>query len=1591
MAEITLTPIDFNPFEEEKEVKNDGEVTLTPVNFNPFEEVEEEKEVKNDGEVTLTPVNFNPFEEEDAPDPMIAELAQVESLKQADMEGAVDNSYVRTRGNLNSQMEDMGQAAEIRKRRSDATLNRIDLDEDELDNNETWTRNANTIYRYEKGENFNPEKEGQSLSDWFKSRQSALGNNITNVALTALDVGNMSDEVKDSYVQSMATYALTNNTLPQFLRGLKEATVKDPVFWATLVAGLGIGGFAKILGTKALIKGSQAFLTKELQNKILQQTTTTAAKKRIIKEDELIKILVKQGTGREAAEAAVKKGAVNKVSEEALKKAAKKIINKRRIKEVKQGAGLDIGYELADTVSKQSLEKNLGYDIDNVVGATKDYMRDNFDTTALDFKDFVLSETDRFPKEVQDLIKKKDFDYTEAATQVLTGLVIGGTAGWTLGRLGDKKDVMKLIGDLDVPDTNLIPTGFPDEVKEQLSNINIPLSKEQTPITKINIATDEITEANAVARSIEVDGKVGIDLSDLRQQTNEAISSLKSEAVEYKKTKAWEKKSNREKKNWVSNHRERINKISEDFKTRKDRIEKAFNSSGIELKKTGKNSYTGKKITEDIELPDIDVLGNRTRKEKVIAKIKQYAYDDGGLGDPSKAARTRKDRSLATAERNVQTRFKDLKKSIKKDYGSSLKNISKETYTMMTRALKGDIEAINILSDQAPKVLKSIQGMRENISYLQQQLLDSGAIKKGSDLEAKIISSMEDGVNPQLYITRQYEVFDNPNYPKTLTSTSEGQNVLKEVKQYLISQRAVDNKGFAEALKRKQAGLPLSVKQKEIYQDIVGKDGAIDLNIADILRVTNEDDLFKVFGGEGNVLSKSKASKILQKREDVPDEIRALMGEYQDPFTNYSHTASKIFQTLETFKYEEEIAKLIRGDEIVGAATRKIQGKEITESLQSSLPNVKGVVRPSDVLEDGSRVKPLEGLFGTPEVADYIAQGNEIAANWVNPTLGKFLTLQGYARAAKTVYSTSGLSRNFIGAGWMAFGAGYINPFNLNKMWQAAKGLSAFSDVEQRDLVEKGLALGFMQSGTDLGSFKGALKDAGNKEFWDMSSPVYKGGTEFKRKAKAANASAIKFYQSMDDMWKMFAFANEQGNLRRVLEDKGIDPDGLVREFMSGDGNVITITNLDQAAADAVNRKMQNYAGVPKFVKALRVTPIADFIAFKSEIIRTQKNIISDGLKDIKEGRQLQKESGGQKGSWQEAQGYKSLAAIITAQSAAAGVAYGSLSYLGDKASDLIDGIQAFEADYNKGSLYIYFGEPKNGVGKRFNLSYVMPWAPTQSPIIAGIRALRNGDDIESSVSKSFQDTVVRPITDTFGASMLTEGVLSLYNNQDEYGRPIWDKDGYSTWKNISNSAKTVFGPFVPGGGSKAADLIESYEYSGLDFGLKGKGNRKIYQSDAWLNMLGVGSEEYNIGKSLSFKMGDIKKRMGRTDNIFKEVYQSTDIKTTDDLLNSYRESMENKVKLSKELSYYIKNAKKAGMDFKSIFKSITKEGLFSDRLDKTMISTLIKEDLFIPPIPKIEDIIKWGIDIKKQTGQQPPAKEILGDLFLIWKEAIRK
>ena len=512
--------------------------------------------------------------------------------------------------------------------------------------------------------------------------------------------------------------------------------------------------------------------------------------------------------------------------------------------------------------------------------------------------------------------------------------------------------------------------------------------------------------------------------------------------------------------------------------------------------------------------------------------------------------------------------------------------IPKGTYSLMNEALKGNTSAIQRLSNEAPEVLENIQEMRNNIKDLQERLLKSGAIEEKSELAVTIQKSMSG--EGELYITRQYEVFDNPEFGKMLNETPEGRKIIATAKEHLAIQRAVKDKSFAAVKKLKDSGQELTPEQQVIYDNHMGENGILDSIISDILLVNDEDALMEVYG--------KGVGKILTHRGDIPKDIRNLMGEYDDPFTNYANTAIKLFQTTETYNYEKDIAELVKRGAIEGAQQRQDVGKEIRTELKSSLPAVKGVNRP--LIEGEGVKKPLEGLFGTNEVADYIAQGNEVNALQFKP-LQQYLMLQGHTRAAKTVWSPTAIARNFLGAGWMAAGAGYLSPKHLKQIGKVFKSLYNKTDAELNEMMERGIALGYLQSGTELGAFKGAMKDATSNQFWDFSSPLYKDANSLKEKAKRFNTSAVKFYQSMDDMWKQYAFMNEAGNYRKILEDQGIDPNKIVRSFMSGNGNEIKITALDEAAANAVNKHMQNYAGVPKFIKGMRMLPAADFLAFQ--------------------------------------------------------------------------------------------------------------------------------------------------------------------------------------------------------------------------------------------------------------------------------------------------------------------------------------------------------------------------------------------------------
>ena len=1382
-------------------------------------------------------------------------------------------------------------------------------DEDDLDTNQKWLSNASTIYEAEEGDKWQGSQKG--LSDWFKDRHSKLGFDMTNMGMTAYEMSDMSDKTKKAWIDSMGAYDQTDVNLSQVGRGIFHA-LTDPVGVASIVAGVGVGGLVKLLGSRgAAVAGRTLF------------------------KDQLKKKLLKEG--------------IEEPTKEMLEKAGKEVVKSRGKEQALRVGAAGAGWGTTEDLLNQSVDISLDYDGEKYLNAIAE---------------------GKSSEQAREESRKSEIDEASVGVAALFGGIFGGVLGRGMSRFGSKRELKKVLDQQDYLDS-----------KEAITKVD-----STTSILSDGTSDNDVTnEANRVQRELNLNGTVDIDATGKRQALNDEIASLKQEI---KKIEASDK-SAKSKKNLIKARKKDIRNVVLKKEKQNETLNKTFEAANIRLTKVGKDKYKGEKILESEELITNDILGNRTLGQKIIAKVKKYTYDSGAAGEEARLARTRKDRARNVAERNVQTRFKNLEKAIEKTYGMKIAAIPKRTYSLMNSALKGNTEATQKLSEEAPEVLKNIREMRENIGDLQQRLLRSGAIEKGSELETTIQKSMS-GEGGELYITRQYEVFDNPKFGKMLNETSEGKRVIAKAKNHLAIQSAVGDEKFAIAKKLRDAKKELTPEQQEVYDSYMGKNGIIDNTINDLLVVNDEQDLFKVFEKRSVPIA---AGKILTKREDIPEDIRKLMGEYDDPFTNYANTAIKLFQTMETYNYEKDIADLVRRGAIEGAQQSSDIGAEIKTPLRSALPAVKGVDRPLAAGSEGLK-KPLEGLYGTNEVADYIAQGNEVNVDWPRP-LQKYLMLQGHTRAAKTVWSPTAIARNFLGAGWMAAGAGYLNPRQLKQIPKVFKALFDQSDAELNKMLEKGIALGFIQSGTELGAFRGAMKDATSNQFWDFSSPMYKDANSLREKAKRANTSAVKFYQSMDDMWKQYAFMNEAGNYRKILQDQGIDPDKIVRSFMSGDGKLVEITALDEAAANAVNKHMQNYAGVPKFIKGMRMLPMADFLAFKSEIIRTQKNIIKSAFNDIKEGNAMMKlgernADGEIRGRAQRSLGYKRLGSIISAQAAAPALALGSAQLFDlnetvpGETNTIKEGIEAFDADYNKGDNFVYYGKPEKGVGKRVNISYLNPWSATQAPIAAAFAASRKGENVEGAVDTAFQDAIINPIFDTFGPSMLFEAVATFAQNRDERGKPIF-REGDTNRTKIMNGITTLLKPFEPGGVKSARDLYQSYNLEDKDFGIRDKG-RKLITNDQWIGLFGVKPEEYDSKIGLGYKVSDLKRRMGDVESIFREAYQQRSPITVDELTESYGQVLKTQFDLATQMFDYIAKARSTGLDDKDIILAITDGGLFNKRLDKTVITNMIKKGIFVPPPPKFEDIYKWGISTKKMTGQQPPIREAQRELMNIYK-----
>lgn len=1357
---------------------------------------------------------------------------------------------------------------------------------DNLVKNQDWLRDARTIYKHEKGEDY--KGSDKDLDYWFRNRHSRFANDITNLGMTAYDASElMSDDVKRAWVNSIDTWDNTEASIGSAANAAFQFAT-DPTAIAAILAMPITGGTslaARFGGAAAARLGAKKLLQKQLQSQIKDKAVKEGAKTKVSKE----------------------------VAEEAVKKQAVEKSGKRLAAEV--GAA-GAGWSAADNLLYQS------FDID-----TQEAMEDP---------------------------QKTETDYAQAAISALGVGLMGAVlpfGGRAISRnLGRKRQARR------------------EAAEQQRIADEQPKATETTKTHSHK--TDGVVGARKIAdeaqEELEVDGVLTMDIGEVVP-----LQSLRE-------------------------------------------INEQLNAAGFsDVAKIGPGKYAATKLAQLRSLRPEDRDIARTRTQRILGRVGRIFRSDAGVKGTTEEAqqrlstgRRRVDTARQQAERQLETSFRRLNKAVKKDFG--VKNLAPVQAKLVNDALRGSEEAVEELAKTAPDVLKEVQTMRGNIASLQNELLETGAIREGSNLETKIKSSMGMEGNDELYLTTSYEKFDNPNWGKEVTTRTgkRGKTIIEEAEDYLVSQAAANNKDFSIALNKFRAGRTLNAKEQEVYNRFMSRDGEINNTIAKILD-TNEDDVLKVFS-DNAIISKGNAAKILSGKKAIPEEIRMLMGEYEDPFVNYAKTVSKLNQTIANINYEKDIVELANKGLIQGVRTSKSSSGDFVP-VRDVLPARKDI-DPKLGMEDIDT--GMGGIYAYPEVAAGIVNGNEIFQPTLKP-LQAYLALQGHTRAAKTVYSPTAIARNFIGAGWMAAGAGYLNPRNLSEIPKVMKGLYKMSDEDLNAEMEKGIALGYLQSGTDLGSFRAALSDAGDNSFWNFTNKSLSDKNSLIKRAKKFNVEAVKFYQAMDDMWKQYAFLNEKGTYRQILADAGGNPDRVVRTFTTGDGKLVRITELDEYAANQVAKHMQNYAGVPQFVRTARLLPAADFFAFTTEIIRTQKNIIKTALKDIKEGQRLMRtgeknDDGILKGQAQSIAGQRRLGSVIAAQSAAPALAAAGYAVTGmdqpavdENGKELPytvkEGYEAFDQDWQRGADFLYLGVPEDGKARRINLSYLNPWSKTQDPIRAGIRALSSDSDIDSSLDEAFARSVWQPLKETFGFSMLADAALSMAFNVDEFGRPIF-RETDTAGEKFRNGVVTTLETFEPGLIKTARDFSTSLNAPakevrdtvlgsyGTPVGFTRSGRIKAFDEQI-VGLSGIKPETIDIKDTLGFKLNALKRNMGDSNKTFERAYQQRTPITSDELVEAYSDGIRKEYEYAKEMFDVITKAKSLGLSNAEIIRAVTDDGLFNKRLDKRMLYNLVNRGVFIPAPPKMSDIYKWGMSTKKRTGSKPPIEEAQQEIFKIYRQ----
>ena len=481
------------------------------------------------------------------------------------------------------------------------------------------------------------------------------------------------------------------------------------------------------------------------------------------------------------------------------------------------------------------------------------------------------------------------------------------------------------------------------------------------------------------------------------------------------------------------------------------------------------------------------------------------------------------------------------------------------------------------------------------------------------------------------YVHRSYKAFDDPKWNEKVPNA-----VLTNARAYLIKRMRDAGMSDAEIPNR------------------------VEVIINDILKEGTAYGSMESFVKESKLGAKDLS--ILKKRKDIAPEIRALLGEYDDPRINYAKTTAKMARLIYNTQFLDRVRDIGTGDFLFTEDDRP--------------PNMTRIA-----VEGNKTLEPLNGMYAPRDVVEAFETFGQ-NKDW-GPFFEPIIRLNGAIKFGKTVLAPTTQMRNFMSAAFFAVMNGHFDAT------QTLRSISVMREYFTRDGDKGKLAylrklkkLGVVYDTPFAGEMMRLLEDT------RLIDPNEQDLDPIRGTVKKLATVAQRMYQFGDDFWKIVGFENEKNNLM---------------------GTGLSEAEAEVEAANRIRNTYPTYSMVGALVNSLRRFPLAGtFVSFPSEIIRTAYNVIELSVKDMATPER-------------RAMGFRRLAGIAMVSGFAKALQEMSKEIF-DVSDDEEEAIRLLAPYWAENSNLVFMGRDKDGNLEYLDISFLDPYNYFKRPINAAMR-----------------------------------------------------------------------------------------------------------------------------------------------------------------------------------------------------------------------------------------------------------------------------